>query len=126
MNESSSDLRRGSQQVSTTHARCSAYSWCQWTDGHSPEDHASTAGAVAATADPETYDYDRANGAVRVPLVMTYLTVPMDGHRAADPPTVLLNVTAPGKHRDVDVSLTLREATILRDQLDDLIEEARR
>jgi hypothetical protein len=126
MNASSSDPRRGRQQVSTRAATCGTFAWCLEADRHTLGEHVSSTRAIAASGDPETYSYDVANGAVRVPLVMTYLTVPIDGHRAVEPPVVVLNVTDPGNRGDVDVSMTLREAAVLRDHLAGLIEEAQR
>jgi hypothetical protein len=126
MSTSSSDLRRGSQQVSTNPATCRTYSWCRWADGHTLEDHDSIPHAVSASADPEDYQYDIAFGAVHIPIVTTLLTAPVDGHHRE--PRVALMARVPGGPRpqEIEVELTFREAAILRDQLADLIEEAQR
>lgn len=100
---------------------CSSYAWCI---DHSREDHSTATRLISASADPGVYDYDLAGGAVRVPLIVTRLEAPVDGHDPA--PRIVLEVMVPGGNADVEVGLTFREAKILRDQLSELLLEAER
>ncbi|HEY0889913.1 MAG TPA: hypothetical protein VGE38_09910 [Nocardioides sp.] len=108
------------QHTTQDYRQCPTFTWCNGT-GHD-DDHCGARTGIAATGDPETYDYDHSNGGAVVPTVAAYLAATGDG-----PAGVALNVYVPGRRTTgVDVTMTLREARVLRDTLTELLEEVGR